>query len=48
MPFFKNMGPEPPVAKAMEGQALTLEKFKEILKAKKTKIHNKTKLKKIK
>lgn len=32
LPFFKEMGPEPPVAKAMEGRAiLTLEKFKEIV-----------------
>jgi formamidopyrimidine-DNA glycosylase len=32
LPFFKNIGPEPPVAKAMEGQAfLTLPKFQKIL-----------------
>lgn len=31
LPFFKGMGPEPSVAKAMEGQALTLDKFKSIL-----------------
>ncbi len=31
LPFFREMGPEPPVAKEMEGKALTLEKFKEIL-----------------
>lgn len=32
LPFFKEMGPEPPVAKAMEGQAvLTPEKFEEIM-----------------
>ena len=32
IPFFKDLGPEPPVAKAMEGQALlTFNKFKEII-----------------
>lgn len=32
IPFFKDLGPEPPVTKAMEGQALlTLNKFKEII-----------------
>jgi len=31
IPFFKEMGPEPPVAKAMAGRALTLDKFGEIL-----------------
>jgi formamidopyrimidine-DNA glycosylase len=31
LPFFKEMGPEPPVAKAMVGRALTLDKFREIL-----------------
>jgi len=32
IPFFKDLGPEPPVAKAVKGQALlTLEKFREIV-----------------
>lgn len=33
LPFFKELGPEPPVAKALEGQAsLTLDKFKQLVK----------------
>ncbi len=31
LPFFKSMGPEPSVAKAMEGKALTFEYFKKVL-----------------
>ena len=37
LPFFKDMGPEPPVAKAMGGRAIfNLEKFEEILSKSKT------------
>lgn len=39
LPFFKELGPEPPVAKAMGGQApLTLELFEEIVSKSSTKI----------
>lgn len=39
LPFFKELGPEPPVAKAMEGQALlTEEMFKKILSSSKMSI----------
>lgn len=31
MPFFKNMGPEPSVAKAMDGKPLTFEMFEKII-----------------
>jgi len=37
LPFFKNMGPEPSVAKALEGRPiLTLEKFRDLLSKSKT------------
>lgn len=36
MPFFKNMGPEPSVAEAMDGKPLTFEMFEKIVSGSKT------------
>lgn len=36
--FFRDMGPEPPVTKAMEGQALSLDLFRKIVKSSNTPI----------